>query len=64
VGAEGQVEVNQFAARGADVGLHLTEDGDICLAEAVDGLLRVADDEKICDFRFTIFDWRLEIGNW
>src|SRR3990170_2177511 len=38
VGTEGQVEVNEFAARGLDVRLDLTEDSHIGRAEAIDGL--------------------------
>lgn len=64
VGAEGEVEVNELSARGFDIGLDLAEDGDVGLAEAVDGLFGVADDEEIYDLRLTIFDWRLVIRNW
>ena len=50
VGAEGEVEVNERAACGLDIGLDLAEDGDIGLTEAIDGLFGVADDEEIYDF--------------
>ena len=54
VGAEGQVEVDQLPARSPDIGPHLTEDGHVSVAEAIDRLFAVANNEEIN--RFSSFD--------